>query len=145
MEGDCNVYAHSSLWMRPTGEWSINAKMVYWMGVLRSLVPSKIIDRPYKRWIKEAVAIRKKKGTTVNRDEGQYFLSHTFDEFLMKTKQPIGKSTGNTENVARRQSTSVSSQWWLRQHWCCQNVHVLLGSEFEKLLFTICWPILPCF
>ena len=30
MEGDCNVYAHSSLWMRPTGEWSINAKMVYW-------------------------------------------------------------------------------------------------------------------
>ena len=27
--GDCNVYAHSSLWMRPTGEWSINAKMVY--------------------------------------------------------------------------------------------------------------------
>ena len=31
MEGDCNVYAHSSLWMRPTGEWSINAKMVYKM------------------------------------------------------------------------------------------------------------------
>ena len=29
MEGDCNVYAHTSLWMRPTGEWSINAKMVY--------------------------------------------------------------------------------------------------------------------
>ena len=28
MEGDCNVYAHSSLWMRPTSEWSINAKMV---------------------------------------------------------------------------------------------------------------------
>ena len=32
MEGDCNVYAHSSLWMRPTGEWSINAKMVYKCG-----------------------------------------------------------------------------------------------------------------
>ena len=31
MEGDCNVYAHSSLWMRPTSEWSINAKMVYTM------------------------------------------------------------------------------------------------------------------
>ena len=29
MEGDGDVYAHSSLWMRPTGEWSINAKMVY--------------------------------------------------------------------------------------------------------------------
>ena len=29
MEGGCNVYVHSSLWMRPTGEWSINAKMVY--------------------------------------------------------------------------------------------------------------------
>ena len=26
----------------------------------------------YKRWIKEAIAIRKKGGTTMNRDEGQY-------------------------------------------------------------------------
>ena len=50
----------------------------------------------------------------MNRDEGQYFLSHAFDE----EKHPIGRSTGNTESgntVARRQSTSVSSQWWLRQ------------------------------
>ena len=38
MEGDCNVYAHSSLWMRPTGEWSINAKMVYNQQFLRSSV-----------------------------------------------------------------------------------------------------------
>ena len=28
-EGNCNVYAHSSLWMRLTGDWLINAKMVY--------------------------------------------------------------------------------------------------------------------
>ena len=72
----------------------------------------------YKRWIKEAIAIRKKGGTTMNRDEGQYFLSHVFDEILMKKTHPIGRSTGNTESgntVARRQSTSVSSQWWLRQ------------------------------
>ena len=33
MEGDCNVHAHSSLWMRPTGERSINAKMVYRHGL----------------------------------------------------------------------------------------------------------------
>ena len=31
----------------------------------------------YKRWIKEAIAIRKKGGTTMNRDEGQYFNSST--------------------------------------------------------------------
>ena len=31
MEGDCNVYAHSSLWMRPTRPDRLyNAKMVYW-------------------------------------------------------------------------------------------------------------------
>ena len=29
MEGDCNVYAHSSLWMRPTRPDQYNAKMVY--------------------------------------------------------------------------------------------------------------------
>ena len=29
MEGDCNVYAHSSLWMRPTRPDRYNAKMVY--------------------------------------------------------------------------------------------------------------------
>ena len=31
MEGDCNVYAHSSLWMRPTRPDRYNAKMVYSM------------------------------------------------------------------------------------------------------------------
>ena len=30
MEGDCNVYAHSSLWMRPTRPDRYNAKMVYY-------------------------------------------------------------------------------------------------------------------
>ena len=29
MEGDCNVYAHSSLWMHPTRPDRYNAKMVY--------------------------------------------------------------------------------------------------------------------
>ena len=29
MEGDCNVYAHSSLWMRPTQPDRYNAKIVY--------------------------------------------------------------------------------------------------------------------
>ena len=37
MEGDCNVYAHSSLWLRPTGEWSINAKMVYTTKIMESV------------------------------------------------------------------------------------------------------------
>ena len=67
----------------------------------------------YKRWIKEATTIRKNGGTTMKRDEGQYFLSHACDEILMKKKLPIGRSTGSTESgntVARRQSSSVSSR-----------------------------------
>ena len=75
-------------------------------------------------WIKEAIAIRKKGGTTMNRDEGQYFLSHVFDEILMKKKHPIGRSTCNTESgntVARRQSTwstpgGYSTLSWV---WMC--------------------------
>ncbi|XP_072039294.1 cadherin-23-like [Amphiura filiformis] len=45
-------------------------------------VLGKETDR-YTRWIKEAVAIRKQ-GTTMNRDEGQYNLSHVFDDLLKK-------------------------------------------------------------
>ncbi|XP_072014852.1 uncharacterized protein [Amphiura filiformis] len=30
----------------------------------------------YTHWIKEAIEIRKRRGTTMNRDEGQYQLSH---------------------------------------------------------------------
>ena len=51
----------------------------------------------YKRWIKEAIAIRKQ-GTTINRDEGQYQLSHVFDDLLKK-------SSGNF--VAKQQSRSA--------------------------------------
>ena len=42
--GDCNVYAHSSLWMRPTLPDRYNAKMVYTL--------NKIQDLPKKSWIK---------------------------------------------------------------------------------------------
>ena len=46
----------------------------------------------------------------MNRDDGQYFNSYVFDEILMKKKKHlINWSTGNTEYIARRQSTSVSS------------------------------------
>ena len=78
-------------------------------GRLRSLVLNKTDTNAGLK----IIAIRKKGGTTMNRDEGQYFLSHVFDEILMKKKHPIGRSTGNTESgntVAKRQSTSVSSQ-----------------------------------
>ena len=56
----------------------------------------KEIDR-YKRWIKEAIAIRKQ-GTTMNRDEGQYQLSHVFDNLLKKSSDNF---------VARQQSASA--------------------------------------
>ena len=48
----------------------------------------------------------------MNRDESQYFLSHVFVEILMKKKRnnPIDESTGNTENIVRRQPSFVWSQ-----------------------------------
>ena len=50
-----------------------------------------------KRWIKEAVEIRKRRGMTMNRDEGQYQLSHLYDEFLVSPgKKSPGKRSGNT-------------------------------------------------
>ena len=53
----------------------------------------------------------------MNRDEGQYFLSHAFDEILMKKKQLADQlaTLKSSNTIAKRQSTSVSSQWWLRQ------------------------------
>ena len=67
----------------------------------------------YKRWIKEAIEIRKRRGKTMNRDEGQYQLTHIFDEFLVSgEKSPIGRQTGNptvakNSNVARSQRQSL--------------------------------------
>ena len=66
----------------------------------------------YKRWIKEAIEIRKRRGATMNRDEGQYQLSHIFDEFLIPglKKSPDGKSTGNTKITAAGSSSVVGCQ-----------------------------------
>ena len=67
----------------------------------------------FKRWVKEAVEIRKKRGTTMNRDEGQYHLSHIFDELLIsssrKSPKEKGKSTGNSK-IGAGIHTSVSHQ-----------------------------------
>ena len=58
----------------------------------------------YKRWIKEAVEIRKKGATTMNRDEGQYHLSHVFDELLLS-----GEKSSRNSRVVAKQPTSVDS------------------------------------
>ena len=42
----------------------------------------------YKRWIKEAIASRKQ-DTTMNWDEGQYQLSHVFDDLLKKSSDNL--------------------------------------------------------
>ena len=47
-----------------------------------------VIDRESDRstrWIKEAVHIRKEGPRSMNRDEGSYQLSHTYDRFLGST------------------------------------------------------------
>ena len=60
---------------------------------------AKVIDNNetnyYKRWIKEAVHIRKRRGTIMNRDEGsKYYLSRVYDELLLPKDK---KRTGNTK------------------------------------------------
>ena len=55
----------------------------------------------FTRWVKEAIAIRKQ-DKTMNRDEGQYFLSHVYDDLL--------KSSRNTNNVSKQPTTSVHNR-----------------------------------
>ena len=55
---------------------------------------STILDRESDkstRWIKEAVHIRKGR-QSLNRDEGSYTLSHTYDRFLAKLHHYRGKN-----------------------------------------------------
>ena len=65
----------------------------------------------YKRWIKEAIEIRKRRGKTMNRDDGQYQFTHIFDEFLVPTgsKSPIGKQSGNPA-VTKKSSVVARDQ-----------------------------------
>ena len=67
----------------------------------------------FKRFVKEAVEIRKRRGATMNRDEGQYQHSHIFDELLnspsRKSPKVKGKTTGNFK-IGTGIRTSVSLQ-----------------------------------
>ncbi|ROL41051.1 hypothetical protein DPX16_0381 [Anabarilius grahami] len=45
----------------------------------------------YHRWIREAIEIRKRAPRTMNRDEGAYTLSHTWDVVLEKATDSRGR------------------------------------------------------
>jgi len=54
-----------------------------------------ILDRESDRctrWIKETVHIRKEGQSSMNRDEGSYTLSHTYDRFLATSHHYRGKN-----------------------------------------------------
>jgi len=54
-----------------------------------------ILDRELDkstRWVKEAVHIRKEGRQSLNRDEGSYTLSHTYDRFLTTSHHYRGKN-----------------------------------------------------
>ena len=58
-----------------------------------------VIDRESDRstrWIKEAVHIRKEGPRSMNRDEGSYQLSHTYDRFLGSTLTCCAKNRKKT-------------------------------------------------
>ena len=55
----------------------------------------------YTRWAKEVIQIRKTGAANlnhVNRDEGQYFLTHIFDD-LLKGKKQTGKTKSSAASV----------------------------------------------
>ena len=58
----------------------------------------------YKRWIKEAITIIKQ-GATMNRDEGQYHLTHVFDDLLVDKTSRKTQPAGNA--VAKQHSSTA--------------------------------------
>ena len=76
---------------------------------------AKIVGREsdrYKRWIKEAITIRKQ-GATMNRDEGQYHLSHVFDDLLVDKTSRNTQPAGNA--VAKQHSSTAVNRSSLHQ------------------------------
>ena len=68
---------------------------------------AKIVHREsnkFQRWIREAVEIRKRAPRTVNRDEGAYLLSHTWDAVLQRRPTPHGRPPDGLGPRARTQS-----------------------------------------
>ena len=68
--------------------------VIDWEGV-------KIMDRESdrkRRWIKEAIAIRKEEGKTINRDEGQYFLPGLYNPLLRKRSERVLPSASGSRN-----------------------------------------------
>ena len=65
----------------------------------------------YKRWIKEAIEIRKRWDKTMNRDDGQYQFTHIFDEFLVPTgsKSLVGKQSGNPAVAKKAASLEINA------------------------------------
>ena len=101
----------------------------------------------YERWIKEAIAIRKQ-GTTMNRDEGQYQLSHVFND-LLKT------SSGNqiTNNLKDGSGYSLFSidkflfQITLDMKTLYSFIKIVLNmllQNCERLLLARAWNVWHC-
>ena len=64
---------------------------------------STILDREYNRstrWTKEAVYIRKEGWRSMNRDEGSYTLSHTYDRFFATSHHYLGKNGRRPEQAS---------------------------------------------
>ena len=69
----------------------------------KSAVTYHVVEKNHVRWMnvkvigtdRETIEIRKRGHNTMNRDEGQYFLTHIFDELLEKS--PGKKLSGNSK------------------------------------------------
>ena len=73
----------------------------------------------YKGWIKEGIEIRKRRGKTMNRDDGQYQFTNIFDECLVPTgsKSPIGKQSGNPAVAKKAASPEINARYSSNVKW----------------------------
>ena len=113
MEGDSNVYAHSSLWMRPTGEWSINAKMVYKVQqpILRS--PKGRLQNPTAGW------------PGVLSGSGRLSLFRTIETERNRTEPPVNRRFGFEAVPNRSGGCLNTAEWNQENNFCNPPFHLL--------------------
>ncbi|KAK7891602.1 hypothetical protein WMY93_023565 [Mugilogobius chulae] len=61
-------------------------------------------NNKYKRWIKEAIEIRKRGTNSINRDDGAFLLSHTWDTLLQRPPgdRRRGQSDRRADHASRK-------------------------------------------
>ncbi|CAM4464957.1 unnamed protein product [Leuciscus chuanchicus] len=94
----------------------------------------------YRRWIKEAIEIRKRAKDTINRDEGAYILSQTWNTILQRPASDGGAGRGRPGGTVRYRTTksaTESQRFTIRQmpiefHRINANLRIQFYKELDR-------------